>query len=63
MSRIFLHIVGLIFIFNLVLSTWNLLDDGLVWRRAIPVVCWLIATILWYTLKLFKLTARSSSES
>ena len=63
MSKFLLHLVGIIFLLNVAISTWNLLVDGLSWMRIIPAVCWLIATILWYTLKVFRTTASSPSES
>lgn len=43
-----LHIViSLILLVNAIVSILNVVEDGFIIRRAIPAVCWSIATVIW----------------
>jgi len=46
-SRTLFIVILLIVLINAILSTANLIEDGVILRRVIPAVSWTIGTIIW----------------
>lgn len=49
-SRILFGVILLIFLFNAIVSTANLIEDGAVLKRVVPAISWSVGTIIWIAL-------------
>lgn len=47
MSKPLFIVILLVLVVNAVISTANVIEDGILLRRVIPAACWIIAAIGW----------------